>query len=160
MKRSGMILVGVVIGSLSAAHAETPTPSPFDVRTVPAAVSTDAAQPPPVPPTQVVEHGARQRRTALWTAAGGVTLLASSFAVSLFERRQWDAALSRGDVDGANHAVDVARYVGTPLFVGGAVAVGVAALLYVSAPRIRERRVLFSPAVGGDQAGLAITGGF
>jgi hypothetical protein len=161
MKRSGMVMVGVVIGSLSAAHADGPAPSPFDVRTVPAAVSTAAAQPPPVPPTEtVIEHGARQRRAALWTAAGGLTLVASSFAVSMFERHEYDVALSRGDVAGANHAQDVARYVGTPLFVGGAVAVGVAAILYVTAPRMRERRMMVSPSVGGDQAGVAISGGF
>jgi hypothetical protein len=159
MQRIGMLVVGVVLGSLSAAHADAP--SPFDVRTVPAAVSTDAAQPPPVPPTEsVVEHGSRQRRAALWTAAGGVTLIASSFAVSLFERHEYDVAVSRGDIAGANHAVDIARYAGTPLFVGGALAVGVAAALYVSAPRMLERHLIVSPAVGGDQAGLAISGGF
>jgi hypothetical protein len=156
--RTGMI-VGVVIGSLSVAQAETP--SPFDVRTVPAAVSTAAAQPPPVPPTEsVVEHGARHRRAALWTAAGGVTLAASSLALSLFERHEYNAAISRGDIDGANHASYVARYVGTPLFIGGALAVGVAAVIYISAPPMRERHLIVSPAIGSDQAGLAISGGF
>jgi hypothetical protein len=50
---------------------------------------------------------------------------------------------------------------GTSLFVAGAVTVGVAAVLYLTAPdKERVDRTVFVPAIGPDQVGFAITRGF
>jgi hypothetical protein len=154
----GLALVGVV-ASVSVARADAP--SPFDVR-VPAGMSRSrtAPQPDVTAADVVVDHNVGRRHAAAWTAVGGVALLGTSFAVSLVEGGRWKAAVARGDIDTANDARDVARYVGTPLFVGGVAALGVAAVLYVTAPRNRERRVIVAPAAGADQLGLAISGGF
>ena len=112
-------------------------------------------------PTEVVvEHGAARRRAALWTAAGGVALLGGAFSLAFIERNRYDAALARDDSAAANHAVDVARYGGTGLFVGGVAVLGVAAALYMTAPRMRERHLIVAPAAGADQVGLALSGGF
>jgi hypothetical protein len=161
MKRMvGLVSLVVVAGSLSVARADAP--SPFDVRTVPAAQTPSALAPEPEPATGdvVIEHGARQRRAALWTGAAGATLVAGSLAVSFVAMKRFDAAVARGDVDAANDAQSIARNVGTSMFLAGAAAAGVAAVLYISAPRLRERRVIVAPAAGSDQLGLAITGGF
>jgi hypothetical protein len=159
MKRaSGLVVVVALAGSTTLARAESR--DPFDVRTVPAAQTPSEQVSVPAPTETVVEHGASQRRVALWSAAGGVTLIASSFVLSYVEAGRFDSAVARNDIDSANHAADVARYVGTPLFFGGVAALAVAGVLYVSAPRLRERHIVVSPVGGRDQVGIAFTRGF
>ena len=161
MKRTaGLVSLVVVAGSLSIARADAR--SPFEVRTVPAAQTPSRAtsEPPPAPTETVVERGKTQRRIALWTAVGGGVLIGGSLAVSLVERNRYDAAAARGDIDTANDAQNVARNYGTGLFIGGVAALGVATVIYFTAPRMRERQVIVTPAAGPDNLGLAITGGF
>jgi hypothetical protein len=161
MKRTaGLVSMVVVAGSLSVARADAP--SPFDVRTVPAAQtpSRATAETPPAATETVVERGATQRKVALWTAVGGGVLIGGSLAFAAFESSRWHDAVARDDVDAATDAQNAARNYGTALFVGGVAALGVATVLYFTAPRMRERNVIVAPAAGPDNLGLAISGGF
>jgi hypothetical protein len=160
MKRTACLVSMVVVaGSLSVARADAP--SPFDVRTVPAAQTpSHAAETPPAPTETVVERGATQRKVALWTAVGGGVLISGSLAFAAYESSRWHDAVARDDVDAATDAQNAARNYGTALFVGGVAALGVATVLYFTAPRVRERNVIVAPAAGPDNLGLAISGGF
>jgi hypothetical protein len=161
MKRTaGLVSMVVLAGSLSVARADAP--SPFDVRTVPAAQVPSASTQPAAdtPKETVVERGATQRRASLWTAVGGGVLIAGSLAVAAVESSRWHDAVARDDADAATDARNAARNYGTALFVGGVAALGVATVLYFTAPRMRERNVIVAPAAGPDNLGLAITGGF
>jgi hypothetical protein len=63
--------------------------------------------------------------------------------------------------EGANHYSGIARWVATPLFVGGALAIGGAIVLYVTAPE-KERidQTVFTPIVTPEQVGFAVSRGF
>ncbi len=160
MKRTaGLVSLVVVAGSLSIARADAP--SPFDVRTVPAAQTPSrTTSEAPAPTETVVVRGATQRRIALWTAVGGGALIGGSLVVAAVESSRWHDAIARDDIDAANRAQSAARNYGTALFVGGVAALGVATVLYFTAPRMRERNVIVAPAAGPDNLGLAISGGF
>jgi hypothetical protein len=127
----------------------------------------------------VNDPGAGRRKAAIITASGGGALLVGSLVVSLVAKSRYgrcanngmlkplaerDSACPSGDVAATKDANDnqkLAQVWGTSLFVAGAVAVGVASFLYFTAPeKERVDRTVFVPAVGPDQVGFAITGGF
>ena len=62
---------------------------------------------------------------------------------------------------GANHYQNIARWVATPIFVGGALAIGGAIILYVTAPE-KERidQTVFTPIVTPTDVGFALTRSF
>jgi hypothetical protein len=158
MKRASGLVVVVALAGSTSARAETR--DPFDVRTVPAAQTEPTPVAAPAPTETVIEHGASRRRAALWTAAGGVTLIASSFVLSYVEADRFESAVARNDIDAANHAQGIARNVGTPLFFGGVAALGVAAAFYITAPRLKERHIHVAPVAGRDQVGISFARGF
>lgn len=65
------------------------------------------------------------------------------------------------DKDHANNYQRMALYWGTGLFIAGAAAISVGAILYFTAPdKERVDRTVFVPSVGPDQIGFAATGSF
>ncbi len=127
----------------------------------------------------VVDPGAGRRKAAIITASAGGALLVGSLVVSLVAKSRYgrcanngalkpvaerDSGCPAGDVAATDYANDnqkLAQIWGTSLFVAGAVTVGVASFLYFTAPeRERVDRTVFVPAVGPDQVGFAISGGF
>ena len=173
----------MIVGLVGRAGAEPPPAA--DVGEAPWGVANPVGEPalvapPPTrlaePPHRLVEQrveldvdpGAARRRIALWTALGGASFVLASLQVSLYERTQYDAALgpdhkanTLAEHDAANHAADIARWVGTPLFLVGAAALGTSLYLALSAPRGEHvHKTIWVPAVGGDQVGVAINGRF
>jgi hypothetical protein len=130
--------------------------------------------------TTVIDRGAGRKKAAVILAIGGGVLWAGALGVSLWARGQYrqyaqdgmtkDGATCGSDnhicspqeaTDQANHYQAIARWVGTPIFVGGALAIGGAILLYVTAPdKERIDRTVFVPEVGPDHFGFAATGRF
>ncbi|HUS31225.1 MAG TPA: hypothetical protein VMZ53_22095 [Kofleriaceae bacterium] len=164
------VLAFVVVGMVvSTAHAD-----PFAVRNP----RPDA--PPSVTATQqparieqrveILDPGKSQRRTATIIVAGGGALYVSSLIVSLSMKSRYDDAIARLDsgegdlqaaVDDANHARRIAQVAGTGLFAAGAVAIGVGAYLYFTAPiKIRREHVAIVPSVDSQGVGLSLSGGF
>jgi hypothetical protein len=124
----------------------------------------------------LVDRGSGRRRAAIGTAAGGGALMGASFVLTLFAKNEYAKCADNGVVltprpdcpgtevqagEKANAQRWRARYVYTPMFAVGAVALAIGAVLYVSAPQ-KERvdRTVFTPVVGSDQVGFAISGGF
>lgn len=127
--------------------------------------------------TIIVDRGAGQRRAAIFTAAGGGALLLTSLAVTLYARNAYGKCANNGQLMSdladcphsdpgeatsyANKYSDIAKWWGTGFFVAGAVTVGIASALYFTAPaKERIDRTVFTPTVGPDQVGFAISGGF
>jgi hypothetical protein len=120
---------------------------------------------------EIRDPGRSQRRNAKILAAIGVGLGGSAFAVSAYERLQWNDAIERYEDprtedperarEDANHAVAVARYVGTGLFAAGTISVGIATYLYLTAP---DRELVLKTAVvpnaGRDYAGVLLVRAF
>lgn len=116
----------------------------------------------------IVDRGRGRRRTALYLAIGGGVLWGASAVVSGWAKSKYNSAnaifvitQSPEDASKVNHYKDIARYYGTGLFVAGAVAIGVGAMLYFTAPQ-RERvdQTVFVPTIGPDQLGFAASGSF
>lgn len=136
----------------------------------------------------VIDPGAGRRKAAIITAAGGGVLLLASLGVSWYARGKYrecanngtlwpvgdgekmrggegcpypDAGQERQATDYANDQQKLAQIWGTSLFVAGALTVGVASFLYFTAPE-KERidRTVFTPVVGPQEVGFALSGGF
>ncbi|HEY5949318.1 MAG TPA: hypothetical protein VIV40_27680 [Kofleriaceae bacterium] len=133
----------------------------------------------------IVDRGAGRRKAAIFVAAGGVVLWGASAGISIWAKGKYDkyadnGAAITGQMDGgkycsdpvmgcteaearkaANHYQAIARWVATPIFVAGALAIGGAVVLYVTAPE-KERidRTVFTPVVTPDQVGFALSRGF
>lgn len=131
----------------------------------------------------IIDRGAGRRRAAIFMAAGGAVMWGAAAGISVWAKGKYDAYASDGmpivgQTDGgkfcsdtgctpeeatkaANHYQSLARWVATPIFVGGALAIGGAIVLYVTAPE-KERidQTVFTPIVTPDQVGFAITRGF
>jgi hypothetical protein len=131
----------------------------------------------------IVDRGAGRRKAAIFVAAGGVVLWGVSAGVSYWAKGKYDnyakdGMAITGQTDNgaycsptgctrdeatkaANHYQSIARWVATPIFIAGSLAVGGAIVLYVTAPE-KERidRTVFTPVVTPDQVGFAISGGF
>jgi hypothetical protein len=128
--------------------------------------------------TVVIDRGAGRKKASVILAIGGGVLWGASLGVSLWARGEYhqyanggvlvmgavcgDHACSTTEAtDNANKYRNLARWVGTPIFVGGALAIGGAILLYVTAPdKERIDRTVFVPDVGPDHLGFAATGHF
>jgi hypothetical protein len=132
----------------------------------------------------VVDPGAGRRKAAIITASAGGALLVGSLVVSLYAQSRYGRCAENGNLKPvmgtgdnkrsadcptddvkatayANKYQHMAQVWGTSLFVGGAVFIGVASFLYFTAPeKERVDRTVFVPAVGPDQVGFAISGGF
>lgn len=161
----------VLIGTTAYAQ---PGIDPFDHRTPtsPPSSSSEPTVTPTVAPArdsacacETVDPGQPQRFHAKLLLASGVALWATSFAVTMYAKREYDSAVSgiihgSTQVNEANHYRDMARYYGTGLFVAGTAALGAAAYLYFSAPKEHVQRTTVSPIVSGDQAGVSLVGSF
>jgi len=117
------------------------------------------------------DPGKGQRKTALIVSGAALGLWGSAFAVSMYERSQYNAALERRDqtmvyeekvdaVNDANHAQRVAKYVGTGLFAAGSITLGIAVYLYVTAPDKEIVKTAIVPTAGQGGAGLALIRAF
>jgi hypothetical protein len=136
----------------------------------------------------IVDRGAGRRRASIIMGSSGVALMIASGAISYWAKRKYDGYAANGMVrpigigdpkdqvmdkgnrcgsdgcthdeatDAANHYQTIARWVGTPIFVAGAVALGGAIVLYVTAPE-KERidRTVFTPVVSPNEVGFALT---
>jgi hypothetical protein len=165
MHMRGAFAFVVVVGMLvSTAHAD-----PFEIRNPVPDAPSRASSSDREPTVELVDPGYAQRRNGVLVAAGGGAFIGASALLSYAMSVRFDAALARleaGDdpqraTDDALRAQRIARNWGTGLFVAGAVAVGVGAYLYLSAPmKIRRERVVVVPAIDSNGAGFAIAGGF
>jgi hypothetical protein len=126
----------------------------------------------------VVDRGAGRRKAAIITAAGGGVLMLGSLVVSLVAKSRYNDCADNGALklegnvgcggrtpdeakDYANDQKRLAEYWGTGLFIAGAATVGVAAVLYFTAPE-KERidRTVFVPTLGPSDVGFAVGGRF
>lgn len=115
---------------------------------------------PPKPVKTVVEidHGRTRRIVAYALAGAGLGMWGASLAVTLDAKSDRDAAEHPADWQ---HARDVARWGGTSLFVGGALAIAGASVLYFTAPGVeRVERTTLTPVVAREGVGVAIHGSF
>jgi hypothetical protein len=133
----------------------------------------------------VVDPGASRRRNAYILAGSGVAMWAASGVISWWAKGKYDnyakdGAPITGQQDGgkwctdptigctrdqatdaANHYQTIARWVATPIFIAGSLAIGGAIVMYVTAPdKERIDQTVFRPVVTPDQVGFAISGGF
>jgi hypothetical protein len=159
-------LVCVMFGMLvSTAHAD-----PFGVRNpVPDAPPSASVTAESQPTIETIDPGYSRRRTGTLVAASALVFWGTSFAVSYHagHRFQVDVALIDAGIDvknataDANRAAEIGRTWGTGFFAAGVVAVGVGTYLYVTAPKkFRREHVTVAPAIGGDVAGVTLSGGF
>jgi len=133
--------------------------------------------------TVIVDRGAGRRKAAIILAGGGVLLWGASAGIAFWAKGKYDdyakdGMAITGQTDGgnycsptgctldeattaANHYQTIARWVATPIFIGGALAIGGAIVMYVTAPdKERIDQTVFAPIVTPDQVGFAITRGF
>jgi len=133
--------------------------------------------------TVVVDPGAGRRKIAVVTASVGTAAMIASGIVSLVARSRYNKILKDNNLqagvpcppgmapDGmhtyaqecnqANDQQALASHVGTPLFIGGAVLVGVATYMYLTAPQAeRVTRTAFVPTLSPDGIGFAAIGRF
>ncbi len=110
-----------------------------------------------VPPLR--DPGKGRRRISYIVGAGGVVLWGVTIAYGRNVRGKYEDGKSPYDgPDGFTKARDDLRYIGTGLFAAGTVAVGVAIVLYVTAPKPYRERMeegALIPTVGHDQLGFA-----
>jgi tetratricopeptide (TPR) repeat protein len=119
------------------------------------------APPRPAPPVKTVveiDHGRTRRLVAYGLAGAGVVLWGASLAVTLDAKDKLQRAEHPDDWQ---HYENVARWGGTSLFVGGALAIAGASVLYVTAPGVeRVERTSLAPVVARDGLGVAVHGSF
>jgi hypothetical protein len=131
----------------------------------------------------VVDPGAGRRRAAVAIAIGGGVMMGASAGLSYWAKGRYDTYAKdgrpiTGQTDGGNycsptgctraeateagnHYQMIARWIATPIFIGGALAIGGAVALYVTAPdKERVDQTVVAPIVTPDQVGFAITRGF
>jgi hypothetical protein len=127
--------------------------------------------------TMVVDEGAGRRKIAIITAATGGALMITSGIISLVARNRYTTIINNkayGIMAGvpcpvdqtehcneANDQQKLASHWGTPMFIGGALLVGVATYVYLTAPQAeRVQRTAFVPTLSPDGIGLAAIGRF
>ena len=130
----GILLLLVLAGS---AHAD-----PFDHPWPPGHVA------PAVPSTD----GAHRRHVGEGVAIAGAALVVASVALSVVEKRDYDADVMRHDATAANHAVDVTRFGATAIGATGAIAIGVGVALYLTA---KPERLVVAPTIAPGGFGIA-----
>lgn len=127
--------------------------------------------------TVIVDRGAGRRKAAIFMAIGGGVLWGAAGGISWWAKGKYDdyakdgmaitGQMKPGCSPGgctveeatkqANHYQNIARWVATPIFVGGALAIGGAIVLYVTAPdKERVDQTVFAPIVTQDQLGFAM----
>jgi hypothetical protein len=133
----------------------------------------------------VVDPGAGRRRTAYILAGSGVVMWAASGLISWRAKVNYDKyAMNGGPITGqqdggnwckdlvmgctdpqareaANYYQGIARWVATPIFIAGSLAIGGAIVLYVTAPE-KERidQTVLRPVVTPESVGFTLSGGF
>lgn len=117
----------------------------------------------------VIDRGAGRRRAAVFLAVGGGVLWGAAGGISLWAKSKYNPhadacepdGCSEADARDGNHYRTIARWVATPIFAAGALAIGGAIVLYVTAPE-KERidRTVLAPIVAPDQLGFAVSGAF
>lgn len=117
----------------------------------------------------VIDRGAGRRRAAVFLAVGGGVLWGAAGGISLWAKNKYNPHAEACEPDGCsvedardgNHYRTIARWVATPIFTAGALAIGGAIVLYVTAPE-KERidRTVLAPIVAPDQLGFAVSGAF
>lgn len=156
-------IVKVEIPALEKLPEPDPPPPPPDDRIV--------VEPPPPPPPPK-DPGAGRRRLGLITAGAGVALVGAGAVFGVMARGDNDAAKDecggsvadcRGDLAAARDLVSSARTKALVSTIGmsvGAAAVAGGVILYLTAPKARERGVAIVPTLGGAGGGVAVTGRF
>jgi len=129
----------------------------------------------------IVDRGAGRRKAAIFIAAGGVLLWGASAGISYWAKGKYDDYAKDGmartgqtadmcspggctldeSTKAANHYQNIARWGATPIFVAGALAIGGAVILYVTAPdKERIDQTVFTPIVTPNDVGFALTRSF
>jgi hypothetical protein len=163
-----LIVLGVGTATAQPALQDTPTTAPVSA---PAVTPVAPVEQPQLVRQEIVyevDPGAARKRTALWLFLGGSALVVASNQLSWYEKTQWERAVGTAgmpttydQVDAANNAVHIARYVATPLFVAGVAGIGAAAYMYFTAAKSeRVHKTVWLPAVDSGQAGVAVAGRF
>lgn len=121
---------------------------------------TSTALPPPISSQRVERHRVGNHKLAWTFLIGGTALIASSIAISLYEKHVYDDAKSRigsdpNAIDKANRAVAVNRYGATSLFVAGIVAIPIGVVVWK-----RSDVVVVTPVVTPDGGAVSIAGRF
>ena len=125
--------------------------------------------------TVVIDRGASRRKAAVILAISGGVLWGGSLGVSLWAKGHYNDYATDGKLnetlpdgvspqqatDEANKWQHRARWWGTPLFVGGALAISGSIVLYLTAPQ-KERidRTVFVPTLTPSGVGVAASGRF
>ncbi|MDB4957135.1 MAG: hypothetical protein JWO36_4704 [Myxococcales bacterium] len=121
----------------------------------------------------VLDRGKGRRRAALYVAIGGGLLCAASGGYAYYEKTEYDRFAINGMGRGmtladmtanalsARQAQHDAAWYGTGMFIAGAAAISIGAVIYFTAPQ-RERidQTVFVPTLGPDQVGFAASGSF
>jgi hypothetical protein len=133
-----------------------------------------------------IDRGAKRRKIAIATAIGGVVLWGVAIGYGEYEKSKYcdlvdggpcqiDKSMPvdsqgkqpahlknpAGDAKQANDLIDNASRYGTGIFVAGAVAIGVAAVVYFTAPQPEKiDQTVFVPTFDRDSAGFALSGHF
>jgi hypothetical protein len=135
--------------------------------------------------TIVIDRGAGRKKAAFGLAIGGGVLWAGEVVLNFWAKSQYNKYVDKnGDLrtnvdctddgmggktclgpqavtDKANHYQFISRWVATPIFAAGAIAIGGGILLYVTAPdKERIDRTVFVPQIGPDGIGFAASGHF
>lgn len=122
----------------------------------------------------VIDRGKTTRRIALGVAGGGLALAATGAYVVIEAASKYNECASDGHLKApppascgtdprgqANHERDIARYLGTPLVVGGTLAIAAGAVLFFTAPsKERVQQIVWRPAVSPSSVGIAVGGAF
>lgn len=109
------------------------------------------------PPPVVVDRGKKRRLLAYGLGAAGLGLETWMVIYNLDKKDQGES-----DPQNAQKFKDDIRYKGTALFLGGAVAIGAAVVLYITAPgkETMDQTARIAPVIGPDQLGVAFGGHF
>lgn len=154
------LCVCAVLCSFSIAGAD---PDPFANRTGEPSPRPEIVTPCP-PPVVVVQPTLHSRSNIKIWAITGVALWAASLVVNVYAAHDYNQLrpLDRpDDLDRANRDLELARYPGTALFVGGAVALGVAGYRYFKGDDTETNtHAMVTPSVSPDHVGVAFSGGF
>ena len=124
----------------------------------------------------VIDRGKTTRRIALGVAGGGLALAGLGAYVVIEAAKGYNDCASDGHIKSplpascpqptdprgyANHERDVARFLGTPLVVGGAAAIAAGAVMFFTAPsKERVEQIVWRPVVSPSGVGVAVGGAF
>jgi hypothetical protein len=129
-----------------------------DTRPIALVLAPPPKPPPPVIKTTItIDHGAAQRHRARVIGVIGASVLGADAilaGVAYHEYKGTEHPLAQGDWK------NVARYGATSLLAGGVATVGVAAWLYLRAPKVERRETIVTPAVAGDRVGVWVMHAF